>query len=297
MFNTRQALITVAAVLVVAPVAYYVSGEWRSSATIAEMAPIAAEATGTVALPSASTANSKAPTPEPEALTSEEFGTRVTEKLPALRRAYTAALRKNPDLMGSLSLRIRMDDSGNVLGAEAERLRLSDSDFAEVVVAEARKWRFVKHNGSGGVFTVPLLFVPEDMDPRTILRWQKTVAAEEGNANLVRPLKLPRDSSEESDRNQTVTRGVIGEGTAKGVVSKSNKTPERTVRVTEYKTRRMVPLREEPRFSSETSEHIGPGTPISVVETKGDWVKIKTRPAGSIGYVRKEYVAPVSGVE
>jgi Bacterial SH3 domain len=57
-----------------------------------------------------------------------------------------------------------------------------------------------------------------------------------------------------------------------------------------YKTRRAVSLREEPRFAATARAQIGPGTPITVLEAKGDWFKVKTQPSGAVGYVRKEYL-------
>jgi hypothetical protein len=60
--------------------------------------------------------------------------------------------------------------------------------------------------------------------------------------------------------------------------------------VTAYKTQRAVSLREEPRFAATAKAQIAAGTSISVLEAKGDWFKIKTRPSGAVGYVRKEYL-------
>jgi len=57
-----------------------------------------------------------------------------------------------------------------------------------------------------------------------------------------------------------------------------------------YKTRRVVSLREEPRFAAASKAQIGAGTSISVLESNGDWFKVRTRPSGAIGYVRKEYL-------
>jgi hypothetical protein len=61
-----------------------------------------------------------------------------------------------------------------------------------------------------------------------------------------------------------------------------------------YETLRITPLRQEPRFAATATEDIDPGTAISVLEKEGDWLKIKARTTGSVGYVRKEYVAPLS---
>jgi len=62
-------------------------------------------------------------------------------------------------------------------------------------------------------------------------------------------------------------------------------------RAAAYKTRRLVSLREEPRFAASAKAQIAAGTSISVLEAKGDWFKVKTQPSGAVGYVRKEYLA------
>src|ERR1043166_7452102 len=72
------------------------------------------------------------------------------------------------------------------------------------------------------------------------------------------------------------------------------KSEEPTLDVVDYRTLRITPTRQEPRFGASVIEEIEPGTVISVLETNGDWFKIKTRTTGNVGYVRKEYVTPVS---
>jgi Bacterial SH3 domain len=59
-----------------------------------------------------------------------------------------------------------------------------------------------------------------------------------------------------------------------------------------YVTRRAVSLRGEPRFAATAKAHIGAGTSISVLGAQGDWLKVKARPSGAVGYVRKEYLVP-----
>jgi hypothetical protein len=58
----------------------------------------------------------------------------------------------------------------------------------------------------------------------------------------------------------------------------------------EYRTGRVAPLRQEPHFGAPKSQEIDAGATIGVLETKGDWLKVKAGPSGAIGYVRKEYV-------
>jgi peptidoglycan hydrolase CwlO-like protein len=72
------------------------------------------------------------------------------------------------------------------------------------------------------------------------------------------------------------------------VVAKKREEPP--AEMTTYKTRRVVSLREEPRFAATSKAQIGAGTSISVLESNGDWFKVRTRPSGAIGYIRKEYL-------
>ena len=60
----------------------------------------------------------------------------------------------------------------------------------------------------------------------------------------------------------------------------------------DYVTRRAVSLRVEPRFAATAKAQIDAGTSISVLGAQGDWLKVKTRPSGAVGYVRKEYLVP-----
>jgi hypothetical protein len=61
-----------------------------------------------------------------------------------------------------------------------------------------------------------------------------------------------------------------------------------------YVTRRTVALREEPRYAARAKAQIGPGTSVSVLDTQGNWLRVKTRQSGAIGYVRKEYLVYAS---
>jgi len=36
-------------------------------------------------------------------------------------------------------------------------------------------------------------------------------------------------------------------------------------------------------------------TPLSILENRGDWLKVRTAHGGVTGFTRKEYVSPVNG--
>jgi hypothetical protein len=220
-------------------------------------------------------------------------------QLSDLRRAYGKWVEKDRDLMGSLLVKMQVDGAGNVTKVEELTSRITDADFGEVVLTEIRKWKFPKANKDAAEFTVPLLFVPQGMDPRTIVRWEQALNSPEVDAKAILPLHITSLSSSAEKRDPPANPGQtltdlkalrIGDASAS-----KTKTPEESPkRVSDYRTRRAAPLRQEPRFAAATAENIDPGTQISVLEAKGDWLKVKTRPSGKVGYVRKEYVAPVS---
>jgi hypothetical protein len=64
-----------------------------------------------------------------------------------------------------------------------------------------------------------------------------------------------------------------------------------------YVTRRAVSLRGEPRFAATAKAQIDAGTSISVLGAQGDWLKVKTRRSGAVGYVRKEHLVPQSSIQ
>ena len=73
-------------------------------------------------------------------------------------------------------------------------------------------------------------------------------------------------------------------------IRSARKRVDRPGQAVAYKTRRMVSLREEPRYAAIAKSQIGAGTSISVIEARGDWLKVQARPSGEIGYVRREYL-------
>jgi hypothetical protein len=57
-----------------------------------------------------------------------------------------------------------------------------------------------------------------------------------------------------------------------------------------YVILRRIALREEPRFAGATVQEVDAGTQIYVLAVHGDWLKVKTRESGIVGYIRREHV-------
>src|SRR5262245_61445762 len=64
-----------------------------------------------------------------------------------------------------------------------------------------------------------------------------------------------------------------------------------------YQMRVDAQLRQEPRFGSPPGATIKQGTLIRGIELKRDWLKIRVPSDGSSGFIRREFVVPVSATE
>ena len=64
-----------------------------------------------------------------------------------------------------------------------------------------------------------------------------------------------------------------------------------------YVTRRAVALRAEPRFAAASKAAIRAGTFVSVLAAQGSWLKVRSRPTGAVGYVRKEFLSRLHSIQ
>ena len=63
-----------------------------------------------------------------------------------------------------------------------------------------------------------------------------------------------------------------------------------------YQTQRRILLREEPRFGAPAQIMLDQGARLIVLEINGPWLKVKMENTGAPGFVREEFVAPVTTV-
>ena len=216
----------------------------------------------------------------------------VTRQLPRLQRAYG-------NLMGSLLFKMELDRADNVVKVEDVASRLAVWEFRKVVLTEARKWNFHNANLDAAEFTVPFRFVPSEMHSETIVRWEQTLDSSKTEAKAMLPVYITPHRLDERKSKSTIQANprTAGLKVAQAVETDGSRTqkfagkPDQGI---EYRTRRVVPLRQEPRYGSPKTQDIDAGATISVLETKGDWLKVETGPSGTVGYIRKEYVAPLT---
>src|SRR5215467_9602191 len=106
-------------------------------------------------------------------------------------------------------------------------------------------------------------------------------------------LRLERGQSKSTIQANPRTAGLKVAQAVETDGSKIQKLAAKPDQGIEYRIRRIAPLRQEPSYGAPKSQDIDAGATISVLETKGDWLKVQAGP--SVGYVRKEYVTPLIG--
>jgi len=129
------------------------------------------------------------------------------------------------------------------------------------------------------------------------VRWEQTLDSSKTEAKAMLPVYITNPRLDEGKSKSTIQANPRRPGlkVAQAVETDGSKTPKLAAKPDqgiEYRTRRIVPLRQEPRYGSPKSQDIDTGATISVLETKGDWLKVQAGP--SVGYVRKEYIAPLT---
>lgn len=302
----RAALAVTAATLLIIPIAYFGSPRGNTAKETATYTPAPSLSLPRPKLTSSVFPRDPIALPEHRDNPKNTYRKRVDAilagQLSDLRRVYGDWSQKDRNLMGSLLVKMQVDTNGNVIKAEKQTSRLTNAAFTEVVLDEARKWKFPKVNGQTAEFMVPLLFVPQGMDPRTIVRWEKALTSSDVEAKAGSPLHITGPSAGEGEREPSGNsdQRLADSRSPKMALASARKTQtaeELVQHVLEVRTSRATPLRREPRFGATAAEDIDPGTSISVLEAKGDWLKVKARPSGKVGYVRKEYVAGVNAIQ
>jgi hypothetical protein len=190
-------------------------------------------------------------------------------------------------LMGSLVLKLTVDAKGAVVRVEPVTSQLTNSTFTKTVLADVREWKFPKGKVEAAEITVPLLFVPKGMDPDTVVHWERKVRGNHVDTMVA--------ANEHVAAHPHIA--IVGEPKTKmsnasiGHLQKLKAQEE--VRVA-FKTNRPVTIRENPRFSAKNVHEADGDTQLSIIETRGDWLKVKLADAGFVGFVRKEFVSPIN---
>ena len=100
---------------------------------------------------------------------------KIEAQLTSLRQFYRSQSESDPALLGRLTLRLTLGNSGQVAAVTVLSAQIKDKEFRKAVAAEAAKWNFDGIAPAGTVIDCPLLFVREGMDIATVVNWEKTL--------------------------------------------------------------------------------------------------------------------------
>jgi hypothetical protein len=227
----------------------------------------------------------------------ERFENVAVRHLARLHRTYSSWYQSDEDLMGSLHLRLKIDALGNVVSIHPKTSYLANASFSDAVMAEVRNWKFPKGVIDGAEITVPLLFVPKGMDPSTAVQWERNRRRTEEQEKIATVLPIANSpvSKEAKQASKPAPPTFDSHRTERIQASplrRQEPRAEKEERVA-FKTKQSVTLREKPRFSSKTVYEVDRDAELTVLANEGDWLKVKLAAANSVGFVRKEFVAPI----
>jgi hypothetical protein len=225
--------------------------------------------------------------------TRELFEQAAVEHLARLHHTYSRWADRNRDVMGSLLLKLTVDETGTVVGVQPVASHVANASFAKTVMADVRNWKFPQGGVEATEITVPLLFVPKGLDVDTVVQWERKVrSAEEAKTSALGPrVAGTAPISTVAEHNQRSLPPVPHSDHANKTRFSKPKTEEELVAA---KTNRPLAIRENPRFSSKKVHEVESDTQLSILENRGDWLKVKIADAGFIGFVRKEFVSPIN---
>ena len=219
------------------------------------------------------------------------IATRLESQLQGLREFYREESERDPTLMGGMLLQLTVSPSGDVTHVKELISRIADNEFKNAVLGEASKWTFPEIITDSTTINCPILFVREGMDITTIVQWEKTLgqfseksAIAKMNAQAVQQNQAP----EGLKRSEPVAKTAPLPNKAK-----AEQKPELKSLTRMYQIKHPTAVRQEPNFESPALGKFPPGTKVTVISARGDWVEVRADDASLAGFIRKEFVTPV----
>ena len=195
----------------------------------------------------------------------------IVGQLGELNEAYARWSEADHFTSGTVSLKLIIEPSGKIARVEEVLSRLSEHRFLDVVVAEVRQWKLPLGGTTTAELSVPLIFLP----PKT------------GSAQLATEGKSREPGSAREDRSTTNT----------SLATVKRKLAARSTNLdSETEIARSGALKHEPRFAAAAIERVRLGTRVTVLSKERDWIKVKVKPSGNVGYLRKEYLAAANTI-
>ena len=234
------------------------------------------------------------------ASTQELFEQAAVRQLARLHRTYSNWADRNHELMGILLLKLTVDARGTVVRVDPVVSHVTNPNFTKTVMADVSKWKFPKGAVEAAEITIPLLFVPKGMDPDTVVQWERKVRSAQEFETSPAGLRAcgpcgPADRASEAIPMSlpSVSRSGQTNTTRSSTVRFAKPNTEKEALIV-VKTNRPVSIRENPHFSGKRVHEVDGDTQLSIVESRGDWLKVKLADARFIGFVRREFVSPIN---
>lgn len=229
----------------------------------------------------------------------EPYEKATVEQLAKLHPIYAAWAKEHQDMVGSLLIKVIVDESGDVVRAETIASRPPNGDFTKVILSEIRQWSFPAGDTEQIEITIPIVFVPKGMDSNTIVQWERKTRAGEKEPKLpvaARAIKPAPAAAPGADKRAPTPPAVNGKRDIlqqAAPPSTQNRTRAKPLAAS-VATTQAVGLRDQPRYSAKRVLEVGAETKLNVIENNGDWLKVKVADKGPIGFVRREFIAPLN---
>lgn len=220
------------------------------------------------------------------ASTKELFEQAAMEHLARLHHTFNSWSERKQELMGSVSLTLMVDASGNVVRVDPVNSHVNNSSFVKTVIDDVREWKFPKGSTEAAEITIPLLFIPRGMDPEMIVQWERKIrsAPRDDDSPRPAPIAMARPAVNEAEK--------VTDLTAAAPTPKPKAQAKALIVVV---ANRPLAMRDNPRYSANSVREVQEATQLSILESRGDWLKVRSLAGGQVGFVRKEYVSPLNG--
>lgn len=235
--------------------------------------------------------------------TKELYEQAAMEHLARLHYTYSSWSERNQELMGSVLLKLMVDSTGAVVRVEPVVSHVTNESFIKTVIDDVREWKFPNANAEAAEITVPLLFIPKSMDADMIVQWERNIRGVAHDETPVAPLPTATHAPVASANGKlssplpAVMPAPHADHTtiAKAAMNSLPKPKTEQKPLIVVKANRPLSIRDNPRFASNSVREVGEDARLSILESRGDWLKVRLAESGLIGFVRKEYVSPING--
>lgn len=221
-----------------------------------------------------------------------------------LKTANARGTDADPTTGETVSLKLKIELSGEVSKVKEAVARLSEQQSIDVVVTDAKVWN--RPSGGPTAVSVPTqqaaqhkpydsASLSEDLataHTKFVLEEAQPPAPELPSVAMNRTAPKPHtDGPLEGETDIEIAAAPKASRDPQDLAAmKRAFTATSAIRESETEIARTAPLKHEPRFAAENIEEVGLGTRVTVLRKERDWIKVKVQTSGKVGYMRKEYL-------